>query len=358
MNNPFESISRANDVIDDAISVASGKREYLAKQLINVILLFIILLVFGCLDFAQLTFHFEYLRSVSYWGSVFSKTVAGVCSFNIGINLMWEVEIRKDKILAASILLYNHLIKYKEDDFEHFITRVYNPREKKKAYISQINRQIYKLNRISKAKDRLLYSSDLPENQEKKLKNKYCIIRQRLEDLKKDDFIDKNLESLKVRYYLVDATIFELEIDGSAVVHGVKTRGNITYGKARASTNVIMGMVGISMFITAIALEFNQEQFESQMVRFWHYCLKCATDVGVVLWQTYRGMLNTRKIISQELTQPYVGRNKVLREYYKWRFEQGKLDEKSYNNIVKYEETVEVELTEEQLKKLKDIENK
>lgn len=357
MNNPFEKISRANDVIDDAISLASGKKEYWTKQIINSILLFIILLVFGCLDFAKLTFHFEYLISGSYWGTVLSKTIAGVCAFNIGINLMWEVEIKKDKILESAIMLYNHLIKYKGDDFEHFVVHVYNPREKRKAYISQINKKIYHLNRFSRARDRLLYSSDLEENKEKKLKNKYCIVRQELEELKKPEFIDKNLDSLKVRYYMVDATVFELEIDGSAVIHGVKTRGNIKAGKIKASTNVIIGMVGFSMFLTAIVLELNQEEFASQMVRFWHYLLKCVTDVGIVLWQTYRGMLNTRKIISQELTQPYVGRNKVLKEYYKWQYEECKITKEQYESIVLYQEEVEVELTETQLKKLKDIES-
>ena len=279
-----------------------------------------------------------------------------MCAFNIGINLLWEVEIRKDKILEAAIKLYNHLIKYKDDDFEYFITHIYNPKEKKKAYISLINRKIYKLNRFARKRDRLLYSSDLVST-ETKLKNRYCIKRQELEDLKKDDFINKNLESLKVRYYIVDATVFELEIDGSAIIHGVKTKGNVNAGKIKASTNVILGMVGFSMFLTAIGLELNQEQFADQMVKFWHYLLKCVTDVGVVLWQTYRGMLNSRKIISQELTQPYVGRNKVLKEYYKWRFDEGKITQDKYNEITKLQEEVEVVLTQDQLKKLQQTEN-
>ena len=355
--NPFEKISSANDKIDDVISLASSKKEFVAKQIINSILLFIILLVFGCLDFASLAFHFERLLNLSYWGTVFSKTVAGLCAFNIGINLMWEIEIRKNVILSKAIELYNHLIKFKEDDFEYFITHIYNPREKTKAYISQIKRKMYRLNMFSKARDKLLYSSDLPERQKEKLTNKYCIKRQELEDLKKEDYIKKNLESLKVKYYLVDATVFELEIDGSATVHGVKTRSNVNAGKVKASSNVLIGMVGFSMFLTAIGLELNKDEFANQMVRFWHYLMKCVTDVGIVLWQTYRGMLGSRKIISQELTQPYVGRNKVLKDYYQWRFQNEKLTQEKYNEIVKFQEEIEVTLTEEQLKKLKDTEN-
>ena len=271
---------------------------------------------------------------------------------------MWDLEIAKDFILAFAIARYEKLKKWADDiEFEEFV-KIFNAREKKKAYITQINRKIYRLNKLSRARDRLLYSSELPENQEAKKKNRYCIKRQELEDLKKDEFIDKNLESLKVHYFLVDATVFELEIDGSAIIHGVKTRGNINLGKVKASTNVILGMVGFSMFLTAIGLELNQEQFANQMVRFWHYLLKCVTDVGIVLWQTYRGMLNTRKIISQELTQPYVGRNKVLKEYYKWQFDTNKIDEKKYKSITKYQEEIEVELTEAELIKLRNVESK
>ena len=348
--NPFTEISRANDVIYDTISIAVSKKEFIGKQIINAFLLFIILLVFGCLDFATLTFHLEFLGTASYWGTVFSKTVAGVCAFNIGINLLWETEILKDKILATAIRIYQRLNKFRKDNFEYFVIHVYNPKEKTKAYISQINHQIFLLNKFSRAKDRLLYSSELPERQEEKKTNKYCIRRQELEDLKKPEFIEKNLDSLKVRYLEVDPTVFDLEIDGSAPTRGTKTRGSVTAGKVKASTNVVLGMLGISMFLTAIGLELNAEQFENQMVAFWHYLLKCATDVGIILWQTFRGMLKTRKIISSELTQPYVGRNKVLKEYYKWELENGFISDEEYNKIIIDKEEVEVEMTEQQLK--------
>ena len=355
MKNPVEEISRVNDEVESVISLASSKKEYIGKQIINTILLFIILLVFGCLDFAKLTFHFEYLAQISYWGTTISKTIAGVCAFNIGINLMWETELRKNLVLAAAIKFYKQLIEYKKDDFEYYVLHVFNPTEKKKAYISQINKQIYRLNRFSRARDRLLYSSNLAERQAEKEKNRYCIKRKELEDLKNPEFIEKNLDSLKVKYYYVDPTVFELEIDGSAVIRGVKTKGNISAGKAKASTNVIVGMIGISMFLTAIGLEINQEQFANQMVRFWHYLMKCVTDVGIVVWQAYRGTLNARKIISNEYTQPFVGRNTVLKGYYKWQLGEGKITQEFYNKITtqpKVEVVAEVEMTESEYKEM------
>ena len=350
---PLEVISRANESVTSIMGLAATKKEFIGKQIINSVLLFIILLVFGCLDFAKLSFHFENLINISYWMTVLSKTIAGVCAFNIGINLLWEIELKKDVILAELMVVYEHLNKLRGDDFEFFVTNVFNPKEKEKAYISQINKKIYNLNRFSKAKDKLLYSSIIKERQIEKEKNRYCIKRAQLEELKSPEFIKKNLESLDVKYTAVDPAVFELEIDGSSVSTGVKTKGNVSVGKIKASTNVVLGMVGFSMFLTAIGLEMNKEEFENQMIAFWHYLLKCATDVGVVLWQTYRGMLNSKKIISNELTQPYAGRVKVLKEYYKWQLDEKKITEEQYNSIINFKNEIEVEMTEEELKKLK-----
>ena len=344
--NPIEKMSEISDTVSRAISVAESKKEIIFKQTINAILVFLILIVLGCLDFATLTFHLEYLITGAYWGTVFTKTVVGILAFNLGINIMWDHELKKDFILSRNIKKYNYLSLFKTDDFEYFVVHIFNPREKEKAYISQINRRIYLLNKISRAKDRLLYSSDLPENQKLKKTNKYCIRRKELEE--------------------VDATVFELEIDGSPAVHGVKTKSNLALGRTKASGTTALGMVLVSMFLTVLGLELSAEIFADEMVAFWHYLAKCAADVFVVVWQLSKGALKTRRLISSELTQPYAGRNKVLFDYIKWRLEEGKITPEEYKEIMDHirlidkEEVKEendgeyVELTEEQLKQLQE----
>lgn len=345
----MRAVSRINDTVSKAVSIANSKKELIFKQFVNIALLFVILLVFGCLDFATLTFHFEYILTASYWATVGSKVIAGMCAFNIGINLMYDAEVKKNAVLAELIEKYDELIKRKQLDFEYYVVHVFNPAEKKKAYISQINRKIYLLNKVSRAKDRLLYSSDLKENQEKKKHNKYCIKRQELEDLKKDDFIEKNLASLKVKYYEVDPVVFDLEIDGAPAQKGVKTKGNAINERAKATTTMVVGMVMFSMFITAFGLEANKQVFEDQMVAFWHYCLKCVQDIGIILWQVSRGALKTRKIISSSLTEPYAGRIKVLTDYLEWRLTNNRPNSLVYDEL---NSEVEIEMTEEELQKI------
>ena len=349
----LDKYNQVQDFVSSAISVASTKRETILKQFVNILLLFIILLVFGCLDFATLTFHLEYITTASYWGTVGTKVVAGVCAYNIGINMLWDAELKKDKILNDLIEKYNKLIKYKQIDFEYYVVKIFNVEEKTKAYISQINKKIYWLNKLSRNKDRLLYSSDLPESQKKKEKNLYCKKRQELEDLKNPEFIKKNIDNLQVRYYEVDPAVFELEIDGAAIIRGVKTKGNVNVGRAKASASMVMGMVIISMFLTAFGLQADQEQFESQMVKFWHYCMKAIEDTAVVLWQFTRGTFQCRKIISSQLTAPYSGRCQVLTKYIDWRLNNNIPNTKVHEELNKEEEVIEI--TEEELNKLKEV---
>ena len=345
----YDTLVAADDMITGAISVAATKREYLLKQGINFFLLLIVLMVFGCLDFATLTFHLEYLATVSYWGTVGTKVIAGVSAFNIGINVMMDAEIRKNAVLNELIAEYNKLKARKQIDFEYYVLRVFNVAEKKKAYISMINRQIHRANRFSRRKDRLLYSSELPENAKKKEKNRYCRKRRELEALKTDGFIDRNIDSIYVRYYEVDPALFELEIDGSPTVNGVKTKGNVNLGRVKASSNMIFGMILFSMFVTAFSLGADKEEFISQMDAFWHYFMKAVEDTFVVLWQMLQGMMKTRKIVSQQLTEPYGGRVKVLRCYLNWRLENRIPDTEVYKEM--REEVIEV--TQEELDKMK-----
>lgn len=349
-----EKVMQASDTISSVVSIASSKKETVLKQFVNAFLLFIVLMVFGCLDFATLTVHLEYLATPSYWGTVSSKVIAGVCSFNIGINMLWDSELLKDQVLNDLILKYQKLLTYKQKDFEYYVVKIFNVEEKKKAYINYINRRIYLLNRFTRARDKLLYSSDLEESQELKEKNRYCRRRKELEELKSEEYINKNIDSINVKYYEVDPAIFELEIDGTTKSHGIKTKGNVAAGRTFASSTVIFSMLGFSMLMTTFGLEADKQQFENQVVAFWHYCLKAAQDVGVVLWQFIQGTLRTRKIISSQITLPLSGRCKVLESYLDWRLNNEIPNTKVYEELNKNDEYIEI--SEEDLQKIKESE--
>lgn len=326
---------------------ADTNRDKISKAIINTILLVIIFAVFGCFDFLTMTFQFEKVIEASFWAKVISKAIAGgICAYNIGINISWDREVEKDLVLKENSDKYERLIKLKDQKtFEYFVVEVFNKKEKKKAYIAQINRKIFWLNKFATNKSKLLYNQDTEDEakksqlEEQKAKNRYCVKRKELEALKDDEYIEKNLDTLKVKYYPVDPIVFDLEIDGKSTYHGVKVKGNVGGGKVKATANVLLGMFAISTFITIIGLDANQQQFESQMLAFWHYVLVCAEDIGVIVWQTLRGILGSRKIISQELTTPFIGRNKVLTDYNEWCIENNIEKSKSFQIYKKIEES-------------------
>lgn len=347
--NFYEGVDKANEGLDWAVDLISSKREFLIKQVANSILLFIILMVFGCLDFATLTFHADYLITASYWATIGTKMIAAICAFNVGINVMIENEIKKSDQLKQNKLDYNKLIRLKDTDFEYFVVKVFNPKLKIAAYRNYINRQIYLLNRFSRRRDRLLYSSDLPENQEKKLKNRYCRKRAELEELKSDEYISKNLDNIKVKYHEVDPAVFELEINGAQKTRGIKVTGSIPVGRAKESSTIVWSMLAVSMLTTSFGLTASKEEFENNMIAFWHYALKAAEDTAIVLWQFVNGLLRARNIVSAQLTQPYAGRNTVLKAYVNWR-EDTKAKKSAVFDELHDDEYVEI--SEEQAKQI------
>lgn len=347
-----QGVNAVNQKIDWAVGLISSKREFLVKQVANSILLFIILLVFGCLDFATLKFHGEYLLTASYWGTIGTKLIAAICAFNVGINMMLENEIKKSEELQRNKTEYDNLIALKDTDFEYFVVHVFNVKLKIDAYKNKKNRQIYLLNKFSRRRDRLLYSSDLEENQEKKLKNRYCIKRKELEELKSDEYIQKNIDNLVVNYHEIDPAIFELEINAGQKVSNMKVTGSLTVGRIKESSSIVFAMLAVSMLTTSFGLTASKEEFENNMIAFWHYVLKAAEDIGIVLWQFINGTLRARSIVSGQLTKPYGNRNKVLKEYINWRKSTGATNSYAYEETHKDDQAIEVEMTKKEIEAL------
>ena len=316
-------LDRVNDATDRLTQLLSTKQERVTKGVINFILLVVILGVFGCFDFLTMRFNFDVFDFVghqelaaAYWTEVITKAIAGVCAYNIGMNINWEREVEKSFTLKNLISRYEDLDKMRDGKtFNDYVMNVYNLEEKKKAWVDSINKRIHRLNRFAKHGDLVLYSS---EDEQGKKKSRYCRRRAELEEMKTDGWIDKNIGSVFVRYRAVDPIVFSLDIECKTESRGAKVQGNVAMAKARNSASVVLGMLAISMFLASFALSASKEQFMDQMQAFWYYALKLLEDIGVVLWQVFRGMLDDRKLVNSELVAPYAGRIKVLESYVSW----------------------------------------
>ena len=316
----FDQVSNATDRLTQLLST---KQERVTKGVINFVLLVVILGVFGCFDFLTMRFNFDVFDFVghpdiaaAYWTEVITKAIAGVCAYNIGMNINWEREVEKSFTLKNLIRRYEDLDKMRDGKtFNDYVMNVYNLEEKRKAWVDSVNRKIHRLNRFAKHKSLILYSS---EDEEGKKKSRYCRKRAELEEMKTDAWIERNINSVFVRYNAVDPIVFSLDIECKTESRGAKVQGNVAMAKVRNSASVVLGMLAISMFLASFALSASKEKFVDQMQAFWYYALKLFEDIGVVLWQVFRGMLDDRKLVNSELVAPYAGRIKVLEAYVSW----------------------------------------
>ena len=352
------------DAVNTVTDLISSKKEFIFKQTINIVLVFVIMFVFGCFDFMHATFHWEYLADQDYWVSVTMKTIGDVCAFNIGINLLIDDAIKRNKVLARLKEIYENLNKYREKDFDGYVDNIYNKEQRIEAYKNQIDFHIRALNKVSRAKDRILYSSDDPNKQEIKKTNKYCIHRARLEELKSDEFIEKNYENLSVYYKNVDPAVFGVELDGSQKIKQNKVTGSIVKGQVKASATTILSVMTVSMFFGSIMLQPDTQELEEGVIAAMNWVLRAVADIGVILWQLFRGTFTAPKIVSSQLTVPCGERVKILKSYFAWRQENGKSVPEYYTKLIKGEVEFEcdkdstiVEITPDQLKKITENHN-
>lgn len=341
----IDNIHRGNDRFS---SLLSSNSEKITKTVINSILLMSVLAIFGCFDFLTLSFNFEvfdfvnhYELATSYWTRVIAKTIAGVISYNVGMNLNWDRELAKSTILKNLISEYDRLMLLKDQKtFNHFVVEIFNKTAKRLAWVDFINIKIHKLNKRAKHSDLVLYSNG---SDEAKKNNKYCSKRAELECLKSDEYIKKNINSIIVNYYSVDPIVFDLDIDGKATSRGARVEGNVAIARTRKSASVIAGIALVSILTASIILGGSMEEFENEMQRFWFYFLSVVEDVGLVCWQVFRGMLDDRKVINSEYTEPYANRVRVLTEYVNWCADDKIEDTKAYRILKELDKTQQSE---------------
>lgn len=338
-------IDHTNEASERFSTLFVEHKERILKQVTNGALLFVILAVFGCFDFVTWTFNFDMFDfvghtdvAIAYWTKVLAKTIAGICAFNIGMNLRWDKEMSRNVVLRDQIGEYERLMRFKDQNsFELYVIKYFNPAEKKKAWIDSVNKKIHRLNRFASHKNQILYTQG---SEEEKKKSRYCRKRGELEKMKSDDWVDKNLDSLFVRYYFVDPISFDLGVDGETPSRGAKVTGNVAVAKAKHTSTTLFGIVGATLFTTAIMIGADQKQFEDQMQAFWYYFLSCLEDTLVVVWQAFKGMVTDKKIINSEFVVPYTARVRVLNAYIDWCGE-NKIPESKAYRILKTIEAIE-----------------
>lgn len=287
-------------------------------------MILIILVVLGAFDFMTMTFQIENITKVSYWSHILARTICLMCALNVGINLFMPQAEERNILLQRDAIRYDGLVGRKEQrSFDEFITLDFNIDEKKKAWVAHINKRINRLGKWHSANERMLWSmpQERIDNSERlskaKAKSRYCKKRNLLEEMKTEDWLNKNIEMLTVRnFHAIDPSIFDLSINGKEKYSGYRLSSQTPKARSRKTATSILMMITASMLITIWGFDLDQALFINGVVGWISAVVNALLDISFVLWQFVRGILYAPKLIEDEVHRPYIDRIRVLIKYF------------------------------------------
>lgn len=288
-------------------------RTVIIKNVIAAVLIFLILIIEGCVNFIDMEFHFEKLKDPSLWAQVGTKVLLLVLIKMACMFIFLDVARKTNKDLQIKAKANSQLLKLKGADFPFYCENIKNKEIKKEAYTKKIQKKLRKLEKHAKAEDRLLYFNDDTENKKIKEKNKYCIKRKELEEKLTDDYQERYYQSLDIKHYeQIDPAVFDMPI--------VIRNTNKYQLTAKTKTSV-----GLTIFGSAIILIFTQSIWNASNLAPKEDLPVIAITIGFLMdfifitWQTVTGIMSAFTTINNQEVLPYCNRNRILKEYIFWR---------------------------------------
>jgi hypothetical protein len=163
-------------------------------------------MMIGLFDFVNGRFDPSQIVTVDYWRGVVMLMMASVLFLLSASNRKIDQLMKEDEDVQYKTTTLESVAKSQDlFDFDEYLV-VKNTERKKITYINSIKKQIDRLdNGIrwlpfvngASTKDKMVYFEG---TEEQKRVNKYCIQRAELDYLMSDDYIDKNIRAMDVKY--------------------------------------------------------------------------------------------------------------------------------------------------------------
>ena len=328
----------SNQVLDKIYE----NRSTIIKNVIAGILILLILIIEGCINFIEMEFHFENLLNPSLWVQTGTKVLLLVLIKMACMFIFLDVARRTNKQLVVKTKLNDRLMKLKGADFPFFCENIKNKEIKKEAFTKKIQKQLRKLEKSAKPSDRLLYFNQDQFSQDLKLNNRYCVRRKELEEKLTEEYQEKNYQFLDIKgYQQIDPAVFDMPI---------VTR-NVNKYQLTAKTKM---SVGITILTSAIMLIITQSIWNASSLAPKDELPVIAITIGLlmdfifIVWQSVTGITAAFTTINNQEVLPYCNRNRILQEYIFWR-EPDKKD-----NLKKWIDNLEESIVQERDSKNKE----
>ena len=272
----------------------------------------------GAWNWVSLGFSLEKIKTTEYWIHVAVRSVCLICMYQVGVNLFLDRMKEKSKTLKAEADTYEQLSKLRDVNFSDYIEKVLNRSIKKEAYKNKMLKKIHRLDKRAKDSEKLLFLEPDPEAEVrigrklvKKKDNRYCIRKQEILDLIKDENLDKNIDTIRIKYQHVEASAFDLDISGNVRINSYKVKSRQASSTLKAICSALVFMIPAGMVASSLAPGINQGNMVSSI-------MNCVMDVGFCLWQLIRGIMFCNTLLNSEYILPYSNRNRILKMYINW----------------------------------------
>lgn len=163
-------------------------------------------MMIGLFDFVNGRFDPSQITTVDYWRGVIMLMMASVLFLLSASNRKIEQLMKEDTDVQYKVKTLEEVAKSQDlFDFDEYLVDKNNER-KKITYINSIKKQIDRLDNGIKwipfingatTKDKMFYYEG---TEEEKLRNKYCVRRAELDYLMSDDYIEKNIRAMNIKY--------------------------------------------------------------------------------------------------------------------------------------------------------------
>ncbi len=339
---------------DKVNKVKTATTSYFKAHWIDYLLLMGICFILGAFDIFILKRSENFLK-LSYWLHSGCRIGAYILAAILGVRIGYPKAKACCEDLTNALRKNKRLMPLKELDGEKFTDFIngINLGVKKNAWKAHINKKLEKLDKKAPDFFPLFYRERKDDYfkrfnkfKAKRLKKKalsYCCKRENLEELLKDDFIDKNILMLNVKFPRVREADFNQIIGNDLGYKTYKTVINVKSNTARAIGSSLIFTVILTLIFGSVALTLDQELAQERLVAIFGIIINALLDIGLTLWRFLNGYFDSERIVREEDLHACLDRNELLVLYKK------KLPQEL---LIEYENEVQAQIAEEaELKK-------
>lgn len=274
----------------------------------------------GAFDWLNWRFSFDKITTPEFWSNTILNAICYSVALVLGIVFRLEKLELTDTIYLNEINKYFQLLKCKLENFEYYISCIFNPKTKKIFYIKHIQKKIERLDKHATDSQKLAYfemTQDSNYTFPDKKTEKYCKRHLELERLKSEKYIEASLQFLTVRYPHIDAHAFTSNFG----IHNISLWqqyqiNNETYKELpKKMVFKVIKCFLVAICISLVVIDPNASELLKEAYGLFKVMLKYVIRISMTCVNLVVGIRTGKEIFNEQYYIPINNRNRILSEY-------------------------------------------